>query len=849
MDNLNEKIANPTVTINAGNSLSIIDRIRNFFDWITGRKAEATVNVDQTGNAEVGHNANGTNNWKGGLTYINEDEKGELVDLPSGTRVIPHDLSEKMIEEEAKNSNKGNITVNNIDIYQGKENETGTLDVDKADTIDKPYTPEVDTSGMSEDEKKAYDEKKKAEEDEEKRLKDKADKEKQYLDDIGSYWDTNSQSIQQSIKEIELKEAELGDNASYTDKMDLLNQKYQRQLDLLPEAEKQLNTYKNTTVTTEEAQKELSEKIKDATETLIDQKKAIADAYKEMKELAEEEIEKLIEKEKELKEKQAESSNYSFSKNEYKDYIASRKEALENQISDLEDLKDEASDTTAIQEDINQKQSELNDLTSENYETVKNTQKTYEDIQEQRKADLQDEIDTIQDKLDAMEEEKQAEQDAEDLAEKKEAITEAQNTLTEKQIELEKLKNQKTIQSYQQQADGTWQFTYTYDKSAVEDKQDEVDDAQSSLDDANEALDDYEEEQAYNDEVEALQKQQDLLKQQQDAIDDLTETKSKSYQEDLDNVDKYYDDMDKRVDERFEQLKKTYGDNWTEMIGSVETQLQSAKTQLDELTKIDLTYKVDVSSGVSSSDSSNSTGSSDSTSSSSSGSNAITEVVKSQFDDVKEYGAKITEQKINDESDMLNEQESYQKESIESSTSFLEQQNNLYNTYLELLQNILDWRYGNFVEIASLSTEQIIKLAEIQGEAYNKYVEMYNEMSGEDGDKLSEIDLSSLYDSYNEYKSTSLADYVSDKADLYDISKSSLYSGATASSLDVSSYLNNNGYSVGNSSSTGTTSSSSSSAVNNYYISGDISLPSVTDAESFVDGVVSLANQKNTVKS
>lgn len=46
-----------------------------------------------TGN--IGHNASGTSYWRGGLTSINE-RGGEIVDLPSGTRIIPHDVSRSM---------------------------------------------------------------------------------------------------------------------------------------------------------------------------------------------------------------------------------------------------------------------------------------------------------------------------------------------------------------------------------------------------------------------------------------------------------------------------------------------------------------------------------------------------------------------------------------------------------------------------------------------------------------------------------------------------------------------------------------------------------------------------------
>ena len=45
----------------------------------------------------VPHHAKGTANWRGGPTWINE-EGGEIVDLPSGSRIIPADKSAKMME-------------------------------------------------------------------------------------------------------------------------------------------------------------------------------------------------------------------------------------------------------------------------------------------------------------------------------------------------------------------------------------------------------------------------------------------------------------------------------------------------------------------------------------------------------------------------------------------------------------------------------------------------------------------------------------------------------------------------------------------------------------------------------
>ena len=60
---------------------------------------------------EVGENAKGTNNWRGGLTWVNE-KGGELINLPNGTQIIPHDLSEAMVKEHARNVGNGmNINI------------------------------------------------------------------------------------------------------------------------------------------------------------------------------------------------------------------------------------------------------------------------------------------------------------------------------------------------------------------------------------------------------------------------------------------------------------------------------------------------------------------------------------------------------------------------------------------------------------------------------------------------------------------------------------------------------------------------------------------------------------------
>lgn len=62
----------------------------------------------------IGKNATGTMNWTGGLTEINE-RGGEIVDLPTGSRIYPAQTTERIIERElAGNSSAGgnnNITI------------------------------------------------------------------------------------------------------------------------------------------------------------------------------------------------------------------------------------------------------------------------------------------------------------------------------------------------------------------------------------------------------------------------------------------------------------------------------------------------------------------------------------------------------------------------------------------------------------------------------------------------------------------------------------------------------------------------------------------------------------------
>lgn len=75
-------------------------------DWVPGIGGKG-INI-----SEIPYLQSGTTSFKGGFARMNEGGRGELAMLPSGTQVIPHDVSMKYAKESAK---RNSITNNRID--------------------------------------------------------------------------------------------------------------------------------------------------------------------------------------------------------------------------------------------------------------------------------------------------------------------------------------------------------------------------------------------------------------------------------------------------------------------------------------------------------------------------------------------------------------------------------------------------------------------------------------------------------------------------------------------------------------------------------------------------------------
>ena len=89
------------------------EKVSGFFSWLDDKISSVPIigNIYEGGKGviswigdKLAGNALGTNYWRGGLTRVNE-RGGEIINLPSGTQIIPHDVSTRMVQG-------GGVTVN-----------------------------------------------------------------------------------------------------------------------------------------------------------------------------------------------------------------------------------------------------------------------------------------------------------------------------------------------------------------------------------------------------------------------------------------------------------------------------------------------------------------------------------------------------------------------------------------------------------------------------------------------------------------------------------------------------------------------------------------------------------------
>lgn len=100
----------------AGAVQRLVNTVKGFVNNVIGGINAAISLINKIPGVSIGkipYLAHGTNNWQGGFAIMNEGGRGELVNLPNGSQVIPHDISVKY----AKESARANSAAEPLDMY------------------------------------------------------------------------------------------------------------------------------------------------------------------------------------------------------------------------------------------------------------------------------------------------------------------------------------------------------------------------------------------------------------------------------------------------------------------------------------------------------------------------------------------------------------------------------------------------------------------------------------------------------------------------------------------------------------------------------------------------------------
>ncbi|MEX3713656.1 phage tail tape measure protein [Cytobacillus horneckiae] len=110
------------VDTDTGEILTFWGKMKNWWNSWWPSKKTAKVEFSESGK-KPGNNADGTANWRGGLTWINE-RGPELINLPKGSQVIPNPLSEIMMRSYGQNLARLQAANTNTVFVQNKQDST-----------------------------------------------------------------------------------------------------------------------------------------------------------------------------------------------------------------------------------------------------------------------------------------------------------------------------------------------------------------------------------------------------------------------------------------------------------------------------------------------------------------------------------------------------------------------------------------------------------------------------------------------------------------------------------------------------------------------------------------------------
>lgn len=200
---------------------------------------------------------------------------------------------------------------------------------------------------------------------------------------------------------------------------------------------------------------------------------------------------------------------------------------------------------SALQSQLSYKQ-QLLELEQEYAEQMAETEIYGEQGQDRWEDARQDEIDALNDQIDSLR--KKAEEDdyAEQMAEYEEELAEKQEEIAELYKKLDNLRAQKTVQTLEQQEDGSWQWEYVADEIAINETLEEIADKEVEIEEVKNEMKEAEEERALEEEIEHLESQieaiEDEVQRRQELFNQEVEIIEQTYQREKAQLSKWLQD-------------------------------------------------------------------------------------------------------------------------------------------------------------------------------------------------------------------------------------------------------------------------------------------------------------------
>ena len=446
-----------------------------------------------------------------------------------------------------------------------------------------------------------------------------------------------------------------------------------------------------------------------------------------------------------------------------------------------------------------------------------------------------DKLDYYQEELDELDKQNDKEEKSNELQEKK-------NDLKQKEIDLERAKDQLTVQTYKKDANGNWGFSYTYDKSVVDEKQKAVDEAKKSLEDTRQK-------QKYEEEKKAIEDQktaeENLYKKKEEYLKQYSDDLKEQQELEKERLNNYYSDMDKLAKDRLAGLEGIYGDNWDAIAKVISTKLDETQKKFEALTEIKVNFGLK---GITEAEK-NGNDSSNVYSYLASKKDEVNKATKVDFEDIDKYMTSIdnsakslsgtydeilsksstlkitdddvkdrkiqsdkvikvdsdaqntqlsnledTNRKLESEQDThykneLDKQNKSQTDEYNSRVQFADKFTKFEDKFLELVQMVWDFRFSNIVNITQSSMGYVMEALVQCEEAFQDFKHMMDKM----GVNIGDVDISDIQAKFNAYKQE-ISTWTEGKKGLYDNSNNPLYNQSVYDQYKA--YENASGYSI-----------------------------------------------------